>query len=181
MAPSHGGIQQAAPGTKHHPASPQRRSVLRRGALQSFTRHPPPHHGRETACPSPSSASPSIDPPISSATGSLLPSTPTYTVLARSAALPLLCQLYLQLLCPPHRFLGLSSSPGLGPLASPPTTTPWDPPAVHLPTPVSFPLEVWPSQFLECLVGKSGQTQFPFKDSPQQGEYRIRTQCHSLC
>lgn len=69
LAPSHGGIQQTAPGTKHHPASPQRRSVLRRGALQSFTRHPTPqHHGRRSVFPSPSSGSPSIDQRISSAT-----------------------------------------------------------------------------------------------------------------
>lgn len=68
LAPSHGGIQQTAPDTKHHPASPQRRSVLRRGALQSFTRHPPPTP-RETECfPIPLVWEPSIDQPISSAT-----------------------------------------------------------------------------------------------------------------
>lgn len=68
MAPSHGGIQQTAPGTKHHPASPQRRSVLRRCALQSFTRHPPPTPWETECFPSPLVWEPSIDQPISSAT-----------------------------------------------------------------------------------------------------------------
>lgn len=67
LAPSHGSIQQTAPGTKHHPASPQRRSVLG-GALQSFTR-PPSTTPWETECfPIPRPGSPSIDQPISSAT-----------------------------------------------------------------------------------------------------------------
>lgn len=126
MASSHSSIQQTAPGTKHHPVSPQRRSVLRRGALQSFTRHPhntmgdrvlshPPHLG----------AHQSIS-PLAQPQGSLTPSAPTHSVLARSAPLALLCQLYLQLISPPpgvslhpHRFLGLSSSFLLSPLASP--------------------------------------------------------------
>lgn len=58
--------------------------------------------------------------------GSLMLSAPTHSVLARSVPLPLLCQLYLQLTCPPpslglhpSRILGLSASPFLGPLASP--------------------------------------------------------------
>lgn len=51
-----------------------------------------------------------------------MPSTPTYSVLAGSAPLPLLCQLTClppSLGLHPHRFLGLSSSSFLGPLASP--------------------------------------------------------------
>lgn len=57
--------------------------------------------------------------------GSLMSSACTHSVLARSAPLWLLCQLYLQLTYPlpslalhSHRFLGLSSSSLLGPLNS---------------------------------------------------------------
>lgn len=165
MAPSHGGIQQTAPGTKHHPASPQRRSMLKRGALQSFTRHSPPTPWETECLPIPLVWELSIDQPISSATGSLVPSTPTYSVLAGSSPLLLLCQLT----CPPpslglhpHRCQGLSPHPFLVPCPPPPG----DPPAVYLPTPVPFPLQEWPSQFLECLVEKSSQTQFSFQDFP---------------
>lgn len=104
-------------------------------------------------------------------------SAPTHSVLAGSARLLLLCQLYLQLTCPPpslglclHRVLRSSIAPH--PFLALPHS--WDPPAVYLPTPVPFSLQEWPSQFLECLVGKSSQIQFPFIDSPQQGEYGIR-------
>lgn len=102
-----------------------------------------------------------------------MPSTPPTVSLAGSAALPLLCQLTRpppSLGLHPHRFLGLSPHPFLVPC--PPA--PWDPPAVYLPAPVPFPLQEWPSQFLECLVEKSSQTQFPFQNSPQLGEYGMR-------
>lgn len=39
--------------------------------------------------------------PLAQPQGSLMLSAPTHTVLARSVPLPLLCQLYLQLTCPP--------------------------------------------------------------------------------
>lgn len=170
MAPSHGGIQQAAPGTKHCPAPPQRRSVLKGGALHSFIR-PPTNTMRDRVLSFPHlSGSPSIDQPISSATGSLLPSAPTHSVLAGSAPLLLLCQLYLQLTCPPpslglhpHRSLRLSSPLLFGPCGLPP---PLDPPAVHLPTALPFPLQEWPSQFLECLVRKPSQAQFFRRPTP---------------
>lgn len=104
MASSHSGIQKAAPGTKHCPAPPQRRYVLKRETLRWFMRPlPTQHHERQSVPPPP--RSPSIDQSISSATGSLMPSTPTHSVLAGSVPLLLLCQLYLQLTCLPsaHR------------------------------------------------------------------------------
>lgn len=108
MASSHSGIQKAAPGTKHCPTPPQRRSVLKRETLHHFMRPHPNTNTTRDRCPLPPSRSPAIDQPINSATGSLMPSTLTHSVLAGSAPLLLLCQPYLRLTCLPLLIRSLS-------------------------------------------------------------------------
>lgn len=52
QASSHSGIQQAAPGTKHYPASPQRKPVLG-GEHSKASEHPHPNIRETSAFPSP--------------------------------------------------------------------------------------------------------------------------------
>lgn len=120
--------------------------------------------------------------------GSLMPSARTHSVLAGSAPLQLLCQLYLQLTCPlpslalhSHRFLGLSSSSLLGPLNCPHllSISPLRCPSLFRNGPASFWSAWWESHRRLSYLSKILTNWENMKSECNNAIHQIAIMCHS--